>query len=38
MSGDDFETPFGEVWGDLPRLHRRWETPSLGASLFLLII
>ena len=23
VSGDDFETPSGEVWGDLPRLHRR---------------
>ena len=35
VSGDDFETPSGEVWGDLPRLHRRWGTPTLGASLFL---
>ena len=23
VSGDDFETPSGEVWGDLPRLHCR---------------
>nr|XP_023875572.1 uncharacterized protein LOC111988047 [Quercus suber] len=29
VSGDDFETPSGEVWGDLPRLHRRWGTPTL---------
>jgi len=36
--GDDFETSFGKVWGDLPRLHRRWGTPTLGASLFLLVI
>ena len=35
VSGDDFETPFSEVWGDLPRLHRRWGTPTIGASLFL---
>ena len=38
MSGDDFETPFGEVWGDLSRLHRRWGIPTLGASLFLFAI
>ena len=36
--GDDFEIPSGEVWGDLSRLHRWWGTPTLGASLFLLII
>ena len=36
--GDDFETPFGEVWGDLLRLHHRWGTSTLGVSLFLLII
>ena len=35
MSGDDFKTPSGEVWGDLSRLHRRWGTPTLGESLFL---
>ena len=35
MSGDDFETPSGKVWGDLLRLHCRWGTPILGASLFL---
>ena len=35
MFGDDFETPSGEVWGDLPRLHHQWGTPTLGASLFL---
>ena len=23
VSGDDFETPSGRVWGELPRLHRR---------------
>ena len=33
--GDDFETSSSEVWGDLPRLHRWWGTPTLGASLFL---
>ena len=38
VSRDDFETPSGEVWGDLSRLHRWWGTPTLGASLFLLII
>ena len=35
MSEDDFETPSGKVWGDLLRLHCRWGTPILGASLFL---
>lgn len=29
VSGDDFETPLGELWDDLPRLHRWWETPTL---------
>ncbi|XP_065619764.1 uncharacterized protein LOC136063380 [Quercus suber] len=29
VSGDEFETPLSEVWGDLPVLHRRWETPTL---------
>ena len=35
--GDDFETPFDEAWGDIPRLLRRWGTPNLGASLFLIV-
>ena len=35
MSGDDFETPSSEVWGDLLRLYRQWGTSTLGASLFL---
>ena len=35
MSGDDWETPFSKVWGDLPRLLCRWGTQRLGASLFL---
>ena len=38
MSGDDFEIPSGGVWGELPRLHRRWRTPTLGASMFLFVI
>ena len=38
VSGDDFETPSSDIWGDLPRLHRRWGTPTLGASLFLFAI
>ena len=38
MLGDDFETPSNGVWGELPRLHRRWGTPTLGASMFLFII
>ena len=38
MSGDDFETPSGGVWGELPRLHRLWGTPTLGASMFLFFI
>ena len=37
MSGDDFETPSSEAWGDIPRLLRRWGTPNLGASMFLLV-
>ena len=35
VSGDNFETPFSKVWGELPRLHNRWGTPTLGVSLFL---
>ena len=38
MSGDDFETPSGRVWGELPRLHRPWGTPTLGALMFFFII
>ena len=37
VSGDDFETPSSEAWGDIPRLLRRWETPNLGASTFLIV-
>ena len=37
VSGDDFETPSSEAWGDIPRLLRRWGTPNLGASMFLLV-
>ncbi|KAF3945760.1 hypothetical protein CMV_027896, partial [Castanea mollissima] len=29
VSGDDFETPSGGVWGELPRLSRQWGTPTL---------
>ena len=37
VSGDDFETPISEAWGDIPRLLRRWGTPHLGASTFSII-
>ena len=37
VSGDDFETPSGGVWSELPRLHRRWGTSTLGASMFFFI-
>ena len=37
LSGDDFETPIGEAWGDIPRLLRLWGTPHLGASIFLIV-
>ena len=37
LSGDDFETPSSRVWGELPRLHRRWGTSTLGASMFLFV-
>ena len=36
VSGDNWETPSNEIWGDIPRLLCRWSTPNLGASLFLL--
>ena len=35
---NDWETPFNKVWGDLPRLLRRWRTQKIGASLFLLVL
>ena len=37
VSGDDFETPSSREWGDVPRLLHRWATPTLGASVFLLV-
>ena len=37
VSGDDFETLSSEAWGDIPRLIRRWGTPNLGASIFLIV-
>ena len=37
VSGDDFETLASEAWGDIPRLLRRWGTPNLGASIFLIV-
>ena len=37
VSGDDFETLASKVWGDMPRLLRRWGTPHLGASIFLIV-
>ena len=37
VSRDDFEIPSSEAWDDIPRLLRRWGTPNLGASMFLLV-
>ena len=37
VSRDDFKTPSSEAWGDIPRLLRRWGTPNLGVSMFLLV-
>ena len=34
MSGDGWETPPDELWGDIPRLLRHWRASSLGASSF----
>ena len=34
VSGDDWETPSDELWGDVPRLFRCWRALSLGASSF----
>ena len=30
VSGDGWETLFNELWGEVPRLLRRWRAPSLG--------
>ena len=37
VSGDDFETPASEAWGDVPRLLRQWGTPHLGASILPIV-
>ena len=37
MSGDEWETPSGEVCGDLSRLLHRRKISSLGESLFLTV-
>ena len=37
MSRDDFETLSSREWGDVLRLLRWWGTPTLGASVFLLV-
>ena len=34
VSGDGWETPPDELWGDIPRLLRHWRASSLGASSF----
>ncbi|XP_075671758.1 uncharacterized protein LOC142641244 [Castanea sativa] len=30
VSGDNFETPSSQDWGEIPRLLRRWGTPTLA--------
>ena len=37
VSGNDFETPASEAWGDIPRLLRRWGTPHFGASILPIV-
>ena len=37
VSEDDFETPSSRDLGDVPRLLHQWGTPTLGASVFLLV-
>lgn len=32
VSGDEWETPSDEVWGNVPRLLHQWRSPSLGVS------
>ena len=32
VSGDDFETPSSEAWGDIPRLLRRWNPKLRGVN------
>ena len=38
MSGDGWETLFDDFWGDVPRLLRWWETPCLGAFVFMFLL
>ena len=37
VSGDDFEIPASEAWGDVPRLLRQWGTPHLSVSTFSIV-
>ena len=37
VSGNDFETPASEAWGDVRRLLRRWGTPHLGTSILPIV-
>ena len=38
VSVDDFETQSSSDWGNIPRLLRRWGTPTLGVSVFLPVV
>ena len=38
VSGDGWETLSDDLWGDVPRLLRRWGTPTLGASSFIFVL
>lgn len=34
VSGDNWETPSNDLWGEVPRLLHRWGMQKLGASSF----
>ena len=38
VSGDGWETLSDDFWGDVPRLLRQWETPRLGAFIFMFLL
>ena len=38
VSRDGWETLSDDLWGDVPRLLRRWGTPKLGASSFIFVL
>ena len=37
VSSDGWETLLDDLWGNVPRLLHRWETPKIGALFFIYL-